>query len=462
MKMKKLTIIICLTIISLSAFANGDPVMRYSAICRVANPEPLTISDISIVKEVVNIRHEGLYNCFDITYTLLNESENDYPSIDYGFPIDYEESEYGKWGFDDSYVTESIFERGWNPRFIKDVSFRVNGNALPFQDALESIRAAEYEMEYDTLASGKIDSICYDYIPEVKRRWYYTKFGISRGDTIELNVKYKVYTPTDCPLFMNAVSSYYAKDIDFEDLCGADIVPFVRRFFLNGFAIYYDFKKAKHFGDGHIKNLIVNIDLSNLLSPVVYKENEWEWKYAASHLSYEEWGIPADSVKPIHLYVKHTARNSLKERQRIIDGLAIPVDEFTLKAANPNKIQIELEKPRFVSEIALNLDTVRIKNIKMLLQFANGRQQTMVYELKSDFEFEKWYGMKPFSNPVILPIVDSYTDRYRQKGKPINSLMDFDSDFFRVKSIILLFLDISKADRQMPYENIRLLDSRWN
>lgn len=65
--MKKLLLVTAIFVIPLLVKANGDPVMRYSAICRVANPEPLTISDISILKEVVNVKHEGLYNCFDIT-----------------------------------------------------------------------------------------------------------------------------------------------------------------------------------------------------------------------------------------------------------------------------------------------------------------------------------------------------------------------------------------------------------
>ncbi|WP_155953032.1 hypothetical protein [Prevotella sp. HUN102] len=460
--MRKLAIIVCLINISLSVFANGDPVMRYSAVCRVANPEPLTISDISIVKEIVNIKREGLYNCFDITYTLANKSEKDYPAIDYGFPIDYEESEYGRWGFDDSYMTESIFERGWNPRFIKDVSFQTNGNMLPFQNALESIRASDYDKEIYTQSSGEIDTLYYDYTPEIKRRWYYTQFGINRGDTIELNVKYKVYASTDCPLFNRNVNRYYLKNLDFEEVSDPDLVPFVRRFFLNDFTIHYDFKKAKHFGDGIIKKLIVNIDLSNLRNPIVYKENEWEWKYKATQLSYEDWEMRADSIKPIHLHVNANPYHSVEERWAIVEELAISANEFTVKTSASRKIEIELTKPRFVSEVALQLDTMRVKSIEMYLQFANGRRQTMKYELESNRNFEELGEIPPSDNPVFLPIVDSYIDRYRQKDKIMYSPMDFDCAFFQVKRIELLFPDMPKSDRQLPYDSIRLLDSRWD
>ncbi len=73
----------------LSAYANGDPVVKYSSIERVANPEPLTISEIRIVHEQLNITHIDGYNCFDVTYRFKNESSKDFPEIHYGFPVDY-------------------------------------------------------------------------------------------------------------------------------------------------------------------------------------------------------------------------------------------------------------------------------------------------------------------------------------------------------------------------------------
>lgn len=59
----------------IAVLANGDPVVEFSSINRVANPEPLSISEISITREIVNISHVGSYNCFDVTYTFKNESD---------------------------------------------------------------------------------------------------------------------------------------------------------------------------------------------------------------------------------------------------------------------------------------------------------------------------------------------------------------------------------------------------
>lgn len=43
----------------IAVLANGDPVVEFSSINRVANPEPLSISEISITREIVNISHVG-------------------------------------------------------------------------------------------------------------------------------------------------------------------------------------------------------------------------------------------------------------------------------------------------------------------------------------------------------------------------------------------------------------------
>ncbi len=459
--MKKLLLVTAIFVIPLLVKANGDPVMRYSAICRVANPEPLTISDISILKEVVNVKHEGLYNCFDITYTLFNNSKKDYPAIDYGFPIDYEESEFGGWGFDDSYIFESVYERGWNSHYIKDVGFSLDGKELQFQDALESIRASEYEIYKDTLPDGSVDSSFMDFTPEVKRRWYYTQFGVNRGDTVSLNVKYKVYASNECALFDQVINRYFLGEKDLVEVCGGSPVPFARRFFMNAFAIHYDFKRARHFGDGIIRNLNVNIDLLNLNKPTVWKGEDSEWLYQASQLRYEEWYLPADSLQPINLFVSHFPNSTYEEKQAVIDELSISQADYSIKEKGMNELMIVLSKPRFVSEVALDLDTAKVKQIRMEMLFENGRKLIQLYGLEADKDLSDFMESVPFCKPMLLPIVDSYKDRYRQKDKVITSIKDFDSDFFRLSAIKLKFLNISKSEKKPPYDNIRLLDSRW-
>ncbi len=55
--MKKLILTCWLTLLSITAaFANGDPVMRYSSLIGSSNPVPREITDIQILREELYIR----------------------------------------------------------------------------------------------------------------------------------------------------------------------------------------------------------------------------------------------------------------------------------------------------------------------------------------------------------------------------------------------------------------------
>ncbi len=175
---------------SFRVYANGDPVVRYSSINRVANPEPLSISEIRIVSEQVNITHEDGYNCFDITYLFKNDSYKNFPEINYGFPIDYlVANEQETYMIEHDYYTESVYETGWSDNLIKDVSFTFNDSILQFHSAKESVREAGYEVEiYEDDNYG--DSIPID---AINRRWFYTKFSMAPKSEATFNVRYKVW-----------------------------------------------------------------------------------------------------------------------------------------------------------------------------------------------------------------------------------------------------------------------------
>ena len=185
---KQILLLVVFLSIGLFAHANGDPVARFSSINRVANPEPLSIPEINIVHEQINIIHVDGYNCFDVTYTFKNESDKDFPEIHYGFPVDYlvaDEQEI--YQFTGDYYTESISEIGWNDKLIKDISFTFNGNILAYHSSKESVRDAGFTVEtYD----GYNDSIPID---PVNRRWFYTKFAMKPNSKATFNVRYKVY-----------------------------------------------------------------------------------------------------------------------------------------------------------------------------------------------------------------------------------------------------------------------------
>lgn len=138
---KQVLLLIVFLAIGLLAYANGDPVAKFSSINRIANPEPLSISEISIVHEQINITHVDGYNCFDVTYTFKNDSDKDFPEFHYGFPIDYlVADEQEAYQFTSDYISESIAEVGWNEKLIKDIVFTFNGEVLPFHSSKESVR----------------------------------------------------------------------------------------------------------------------------------------------------------------------------------------------------------------------------------------------------------------------------------------------------------------------------------
>lgn len=171
--MRQILLAVIPFLIGLSAYANGDPVAKFSSINRVANPEPLSISEICIIHEQIHITHVDGYNCFDVIYRFKNESDKDFSEIHYGFPIDYlVADEQETYRFTGDYYTESISEIGWNEKLIKDIAFTFNGDILPFHSSKESVREAGFVVEiYD----GYRDSIP---VEAVNRRWFYTKFAM--------------------------------------------------------------------------------------------------------------------------------------------------------------------------------------------------------------------------------------------------------------------------------------------
>lgn len=185
---------------SMPLLANGDPVVKYSSVNRVANPEPLSISEIRIVDESVKITHEDGYNCFDVTYRFRNDSDKDFPEIHYGFPIDYlvaDEQESAGFRFADK--REDIYATGWNDRLIKDVEFLFDSRGLPFHSARESVREAGYKVEpYDYVGETVVmDTLTVD---GINRRWFYTLFAMKPRAEAVLTVRYKVYAGATIPL----------------------------------------------------------------------------------------------------------------------------------------------------------------------------------------------------------------------------------------------------------------------
>lgn len=433
-------IILCMTL----GHANGDPVTKYSSINRLANPEPLSISEIYIIDEQVNISHVDGYNCFDITYKLKNESDKNFPDIDYGFPIDYLVADSLETPtFVDDEIFERINERGWNDNLIKDVSFTFNGKQLSHHMAKESIRAAYYDTETMDGDSLLVDA--------VNRRWFYTKFKMEPKEEAVLNVRYKVFANKTESLYSDQLS-YYTRTSESPDTYIFNH-PLISRYFCDNFIILYDFTPAKHFGKGSFY-IDVDINLDNLIQPHVDFE---EYDFYAQHIT-RRYCRPDDKLE---LLLHHSPDLSKDNIERIIKPFVISASEYRLKQ-NRNQATIKLEKPIFISEIACEIDTTQVKSINSLVTYANGQKKKYIYKPNKYLRTDR-----VIKSPIILSITDLFHDtedftRVNDKYMLYNRNTDFDQEKFKIKEIELVFnLKPSPSSRQ-AFGDIRLLDSRFN
>ncbi len=432
------------------AYANGDPVVKYSSINRVANPEPLSISEIRILHEQVNISHVDGYNCFDITYKFKNESDKDFPEIHYGFPIDYlVADEQEVYQLADDYYTESMYEVGWCDNLIKDVRFKFNGKDLSFQSARESVREAGFVVE--TYDDGEyVDSIPTD---AVNRRWYYTQFSMKPHSEATFNVRYKVYA--------NSNTGLYTADNDFSLFSRANEKPdeyilnhpMPYRYFASQFTILYDFTPARHFGNGRSYVLDVAIDLSNLTNPWIKPDDDLLIYTPRLERSYY---IAAQDIKPINLTVYHSDNRSKNEVERIIRPFIISDSGYNVKT-DGDFMEIDFAEPTFVSDIACEIDTMQVTSIQTVVTLADGREERYIHKSQN-------YSGDQIRSPVLLTITDLNHDGMRWDKQGLictNHTGDFDNDLFKVKNIRLIFNRVPSTSSRQPFGNLRILDARF-
>ena len=220
----------------LGLFANGDPVIAFSAFVRSSNPVPLKIKEVEVVSEDLVVVPEFPYTSVAVKYVLRNTSGKDFPSIDYGFPIDYS-GEIGPSYFTDDYLSESLYECGGAGNYLKDIHFLLGGKELEWTAADEVVEAAS--KEYDEEMGEWIHN------PQSSRLWTYTRISIPAGATVTLEVKYKVMVPSTSPLYHLAGS-------------------YLSRYYPSGGDLFYDFAPAKHWGGGKCGTLSVTVDCTKL------------------------------------------------------------------------------------------------------------------------------------------------------------------------------------------------------
>lgn len=430
-----------------AAVGNGDPVAVFSSINRVANPEPLSISEICILHETVNISHADGYNCFDVTYKFRNGTDKDFPEIHYGFPIDYlVDDEKETYQFTNDYYSEDISETGWCDELIKDVRFTFNGKELPFHSAKESVREAGFEVEiYDDGQTAEADSIPY---PGINRRWYYTQFAMPPHSEATFNVRYKVYAHAIASLY-DAHSLYPRIKNENDEYIGN--YPMVNRYLYYHFTILYDFTPARHFGGDKPYLSSLNIDLSNFDNPKIRSngkdpDTRLERTYIKS----------ASEIGPVNLSVYINPNLNREYVERIIKPLEVDTSRYSLNMKD-DCMEIDFNEPLFVSDIACDIDTIQVKSILSTVTFADGRCESYRYILDSDYPDEK------IKSPALLTITDILHDGMRfTEGEGFSNMTgDFGSDRFKIRKIKLQFSREATTSSRRPFCNIRVLDARF-
>ncbi len=415
--------------------ANGDAVATYSSINRVANPQLLSISEICIESERLNITFEESYNCFDIRYIFENTSDKEFPEIDYGFPIDYlVNDEQEILSFNSTQYTSRDYEVGWNDRFIKDISFICNGEVLPFHCSKESVKEAGYEVDAYAGDSIKIEGI--------NRRWFYTRFSMGPKSQITLDIRYKVYANrvfgTESHLF--SLLAYKQYGIQGDLIYPA--TPLVCRYLGYHRTLLYDFSPAKHFGKGRSFPIYIDIDMTNLDNPNVQFK---DYDCYITHLHrYIYFPSRDDTTIDLKIYTNVNLDNDYIVKR--IEPLIINDDHYHLIQSD-GVADIYFDKPTFVSELVCDVDTTMSDPIDLEVTFGNGKVKEYLFR-KDKGE----YYYKPIQSPVILVIS---SDNLDESGNSDDILAN------KVKSIKIKSKEIHSNSELTSIRNIRLLDSRF-
>lgn len=409
-------------------FANGDPVMRYSSLNRVGNPEPLSVSEIRIKSENLVITHLEGYNCFDVTYKLENSSDKNFPDLNYGFPIDYSTGDEAETYnvLPDGY-SESMEEVGWNKRLIKGVEFILNGKKLPFTVSKESVREAYIDTEIDSVL-----------IPATNRRWFYTELSIKSNSVATLQVKYKVYANSVNFLGSECLCNYdYERKLCVEDgrrLCTLTYPSFFSRYFSHKFRILYDFTPAKHFGNGEPFPLHVCINLSALKNPSIRSYDNDYGNKDLTQFFYKN----AANIKPLDLTVFHTADYSPLRIELLKKQFEIPPGDYDVKVRQKTVV-VDFKKPRFVTEVGYAPGTKLPDEFCCQVTFADGRTDKFRYSKQDD----KYCRDTPKFDMLVLTIFQDSEryyevcdgDRYKYEFEQ----RDINGDSFKVWKIEFTF-----------------------
>lgn len=208
--MRRLFIVLSVFFCTISVFGNGAIIIS-SPVMGTGDPVFVSMPDVQLISEKLQFKLNYEYTDVKVKYILWNNSDKDYKSLDYGFPMDYTELQ-----------DPNDFVDLWRYPYLKDISFKLDGKPLDFTDRSE-----------DILKEGE-RALC--------RKWHFTKISIPKRSFISLEVNYSVlngYVQDGFPPLFLDLDGY------------------------SGF-LAYDFSPASHWGDGIIRDFYVEVDATEV------------------------------------------------------------------------------------------------------------------------------------------------------------------------------------------------------
>jgi hypothetical protein len=225
--MRKSLILIFFLVMTDQVFSNGGPIVN-SLVFKTGQIQMMHWNSINIINENIDMKIEGEYTVYNITYTLENKYPYTVDTIMYGFPVDFISTYWTNWGFDSTDI----------PYF--EIYFNGEKNNCSQQ--------TDYCLLHDTIVRSYIrnsmeyETNRYGFENDLRRRWYITKLIFEREKKENtLNVKYKIHNYS----------------IDFSTMKSTFITYDKRK-------VIYDFSAAGYWGDGIIDKITINIDVKDL------------------------------------------------------------------------------------------------------------------------------------------------------------------------------------------------------
>ena len=350
---------------SLQVYANGDPVVTYSALALTCTPEPRRIPEIQLVSENLTIDAGCPMSHIRVKYVLKNNSDKYFERIDYGFPIDW----FG--GSDSARIEDATFytmaeqEFGWRDDYVQSVSFRIDNQELSWKCSKDTVLREAIDIDWGEDEGDSIleannyfeDRMGYcetQRIAEIRRKWYYTSFAFEPYQTRVLIVdyqianRYRLHMDNAYSVFKEYARAYRENP----------------EYSVGDCSLGYDFRPAAYWGNGktndmHISLTIPKYHYKDFLPEVIgYEMNQADstkWYYDSKDF---------DFSKAKALYVHYLAKICQHEDIEKLQERRVSTDFYHIEATGKD---IE------------NLSDNNINSVGQILPNAEGKYQIKIF-----------------------------------------------------------------------------------